>query len=366
MSLAHATSDKPGNPETYRGLQYSLGRGFFPKPDEPYEIAEGVYWVCMPMPGNPDHINLWLLEDGDGWTVVDTGMYIDSMRQCWEDLFDGFMGGKPVKRVIVTHLHPDHIGLAGWLTRRFNCRLWISREEYMMCKAMVTDTGKPAPDVAINFYKAAGMTEEGLEPYRQRFGQFGEMISPLPDSYRRLVKDETIEINDRYWQVIMGSGHSPEHVLLYCPSLKVVISGDQILPRETSNVSVMPSEPDGDPLDEWMASCADIRSQLPSNVLVLPAHEEPFKGVGVRLTQLIEFHKDKLSQLYNLLEEPKRVIDCFPAVFKRQITGPVMFPAVGETLAHLNSLIQRRMVMREENPDGVDTYVQLPDALKFE
>ncbi|WP_240946131.1 MBL fold metallo-hydrolase [Pseudomaricurvus alkylphenolicus] len=318
------------------------------------------------MPGNPDHINLWLLEDGDGWTVVDTGMNIPSMRDIWEQLFEGFMKGKPVKRVIVTHLHPDHIGLAGWMTRRFDCRLWISREEYMMCKAMVTDTGKPAPDVAINFYKAAGVGEEVLERYRQRFGHFGEMISPLPDSYRRLKNGETIEINDRYWQVIVGSGHSPEHVLLYCPALKILISGDQILPRETSNVSVMPPEPDSDPLDEWMASCANIREQMPGNVLVLPAHEEPFKGVGVRLTQLIEFHKDKLSQLFNLVDEPKQVVECFPAVFRREISGGATLPAVGETLAHLNSLIQRRMVMRQENPDGVDTYLQLPDACKFE
>ena len=258
--LNNANSDKPGNVETYRGLQYPFGRGFFPSPDKPFQIADGVYWICMPMPGNPDHINLWLLEDGDGWTVVDTGMDIPSMQEHWEDLFDGFMQGKPVKRVIVTHLHPDHIGLAGWLTRRFDCRLWVSRQEYMMCKAMVTDTGKPAPQVALDFYKSAGVDDEVLDIYRQRFGGFGKRISTLPDNYRRMIKDETIEINDRYWQVIMGSGHSPEHVLLYCPSLKIVIAGDQILPRETSNVSVMPSEPDGNPLDEWMTSCATIRN----------------------------------------------------------------------------------------------------------
>ena len=353
-------------PETYRGLQYTMGRGNFPEPTQPRKVADGVYWVCMPMPGNPNHINLWLLEDADGWAIVDTGMDIASMRDIWDELFSGFMEGKPVKRVIVTHLHPDHIGLAGWICRRFGCRLWVPREEYMMCKAMVTDTGKPAPDVAINFYRSAGVSDESLDVYRKKFGLFGELISPLPDSYRRLIDGETIEVNNRYWEVIMGSGHSPEHALLYCPSLKVLISGDQILPRETSNVSVMPPEPDGDPLGEWMASCASLRSRLPSNLLVLPSHEEPFKGVEVRLTQLIEFHKNKLAQLYDLLEQPRKVVECFPAVFRREVSAPVMLPAVGETVAHLNSLIKRRMVMRHEEPGGVDTYVQLPDALKFE
>ncbi|HNC68950.1 MAG TPA: MBL fold metallo-hydrolase, partial [Pseudomonadales bacterium] len=229
--------------EKLRGLVFPWGAKAAPA--EPLQVADGVWWLRFPMPGALDHINLWLLEDGDGWTIVDTCLDVPEARARWEGLFAGFMGGRPLRRVICTHLHPDHIGLAGWLTRRFDCDLWVSREEFLMCHTLADYTGQPAPDVAIRFYRAAGYDEQMLDTYRSRFGSFGSRLSALPDSFRRLVDGETIEIGDRYWQVIVGSGHSPEHVSLYCPGLKLLISGDQVLPRITPNVSVFPTEPKG-------------------------------------------------------------------------------------------------------------------------
>lgn len=349
-------------PETLNGLTYPLGKAFMPEAGQTYEIAPGVHWLHMPLPYALNRINLYLLEDGDGWTVVDTGLDLPESRQIWESLFTGLMGGKPIRRVIVTHLHPDHVGLAGWLTERFDCDLWMSREEFLMCRNLVADTGKRAPEIALEFYQAAGYDDEQLEHYRRRFGEFGEHIHELPGSFRRLRDGEILEINDQYWQVMIGSGHSPEHVCLYCPGLKLVITGDQVIPRISSNVSVFPTEPEGDPLDEWLRSCHRLRNQLPGNVLVLPAHQEPFTGLHVRLSQMIESHEKSLDRLLAFLDEPRTAIECFSPLFKRTLKGVHVQLAIGEALAHLNCLLRRRLISRSERDDGVCLYQRCVDS----
>lgn len=353
-------------PELYKGLNYPWGRGANPEPGIPEQIAEGVYWARFAMPMSLDHINIWLLADGDGWTVVDTCLNLANARSTWEQLFEGAMQGRPVKRVICTHLHPDHVGLAGWLTERFGCELWMSREEFLMCRAMTADTGREAPDVALRFYRAAGYDGEQLECYQKKFGNFGRAISPLPDSFRRLVDRETITIGGRYWQVIVGSGHSPEHVCMYCPALKLLISGDQVLPRITPNVSVFPTEPKGDPLKEWLRSSARIREMLPDDVLVLPAHEAPFYNLHVRLSQLIESHNEDLNSLFDYLTEPRRAVDCFPPLFSREIDAASLGLATGETMAHLNCLLGRRRISRRRDEQGVDWYQQVPETAVYD
>ncbi len=354
------------HPVHYRGLSYPFGREQGPIPGEPVPVAEGVYWARFAMPMSLDHINLWLLEDGDGWTVVDTCLSLDSARETWETLFTGFMGGRPIKRVICTHMHPDHVGLAGWLTERFHCSLWMSREEFLMCRALVSDTGRDAPDAALRFYRAAGYNEQQLGLYRDKFGNFGRAVYPLPDSFRRLMDRETITIGDRYWQIIVGGGHSPEHAALYCPALKLLISGDQVLPRITPNVSVFPTEPEGDPLNEWMFSNALIREFLPDDLLVLPAHETPFHGLHVRQSQVIEGHKRDLKKLFEFLDEPKRAVDCFPALFNRAIDEESLGMATGETLAHLNCLFEQRRITRHLDGQGVAWYQQIADTAEYD
>lgn len=342
--------------ETVNGLTYPLGKGQIPAAGQFHEIAPGVHWLHMPLPFALDRINLWLLQDGDGWTIVDTGLDTPESRSIWEQAFTGIMQGRPVKRVIVTHLHPDHVGLAGWLCERFRCELHMSRDEFLMCRNLVQDTDKPAPEVALRFYQAAGYDDEQLENYRQRFGQFGSHISPLPDSYHRLKDADVLEINGQYWQVVVGSGHSPEHVCLYCPGLKLFISGDQVIPRISPNVSVFPTEPQGDPLDEWLQSCQRIRNQIPGNVLVLPAHQEPFQGLHIRMSQMLSSHEKSLNRLLDFLEEPHTAVECFSPLFKRTLKGIHVQLAIGEALAHLNCLIQRRLITRTRNAEGIDVY----------
>lgn len=351
------------NMEFYRGLQYPFGRKASPPAGELKPIAEGVYWARFPMPMALDHINLWLLEDAAGWTVVDTGLALAETREIWAALFDGALGGRPLTRVICTHMHPDHVGLAGWLCERFGCDLWMSRAEYFMCRSLVADTGRAAPRAALDFYRRAGYSEDQLEHYRQRFGFFGQAVSPLPERYRRLVDLQTLNIGGRYWQLMEGSGHSPEHICLYCPALKLLISGDQVLPRITPNVSVFPTEPEGDPLKDWLRSSARLRERLPEGLLVLPSHEAPFVGLHTRLSQLLEGHKADLNALFEHLHQPRRAVDCFVALFQRDIDSASLGLATGETLAHLHCLLGRRRIRRRQDQDGVYWYVQEPDTV---
>ncbi|MBJ22260.1 MAG: MBL fold metallo-hydrolase [bacterium] len=344
-------SRSTGDPLEYPFLE-------IPSAGETVEVAADVFWLRMPMPGRLSHINVWLLRDHDGWTIVDTGINTEDLKKCWEGVFEKHLQNLPVKRVFSTHLHGDHTGLSGWITQRWNAELWMSRTDFLMCKVMAAYGPRDVPDEAIRFYRRAGFSTERLDEYRGVFGKFGSSISTLPQGYRRVIDGDYIDIGGREWRVVIGRGHSPEHVCLYCPELKVLISGDQILPKITPNVSVNPSEPRANPLKEWLASSAELRDFLPGDLLVLPAHEDLFHGVHERLTQIIAFHETGLEKLYDLCAEPKRAVDVFPALFKSEIDRFTFFAATGESIAHLHCALDRRMLVEEEDYEGVAWYRQ--------
>jgi len=329
-----------------------------PEPGEVMDIFPGLKWLRMPLPMVLGHINLWILEDGDGWTLVDTGMFVDRSRAIWEKLFRQAMNDKPVKRVIATHLHPDHIGCAGWLTDRFDINLWMTREEYLLCRILVADTGHPAPPEGIRFYAAAGFSADAMHRYKERFGEFGTVVSRLPQSYRRLQDNDCIQIGDREWQVVVGRGHSPEHACLFCQESNVLISGDQILPTISSNVSVYPTEPAGNPLADWLRSLTDLKARLPADVLVLPAHGKPFRNCHTRLSQLIDEHEIALDELLKLCATPKRAIDVFPVLFKSRISDGNLIMATGESVAHLNYLVNQGELNVTTDETGVHWYAK--------
>ncbi len=328
------------------------------KPDvgDLMEVARGIYWLRMPLPFSLAWINLWLIDEGDGWTLVDTGMPTEEGKAAWRTILDEKMDGRPLKRIIVTHMHPDHVGNAGWLHRKTGAELWISRLEYVTCRMLCADTGRDAPQAAIEFYTRAGWPDEALQAYRDRFGRFGMGVSTMPDSFHRLSHGDRFQMGGEDWQVITGNGHSPEHSCLFCPSLNVLISGDQLLPRISSNVSVHPTEPEADPLTDWIDSCARLKQAVPADVLVLPAHNEPFTGAHDRLQGLIDGHEKALTRLKKRLgEEPRRVVDTFPAIFGRKIGDDLIGLATGEALAHLNCLMGRGEIVRERG-EGPDIY----------
>jgi glyoxylase-like metal-dependent hydrolase (beta-lactamase superfamily II) len=336
------------------GLRYPLNTR--PEPGRSLQVAPGVHWVRMPLPMVLNHINLWALEDEDGWTLVDTGMQTAQIAAAWEEVLARPLAGKPVKRVMCTHMHPDHIGMAGWLTRRFDCPFWMTRLEYVTCRMLVADTGREAPSDAVRFYKASGWKAADLEHYKARFGGFGKMVYALPDSYHRVTDGDSLSIGGRRWQAVVGRGHSPEHLCLYCPELRVLISGDQVLPRITSNVSVFPTEPEANPLKDWLDSLASIRVTVSDDVLVLPAHNDPFYGLHARISQLIEGHEKSLERLRTVLAQPKTASDVFGSLFRRSVSGDMLQMDTGESLAHLNCLLQRGHATRRLDETGVAWY----------
>ncbi|MGZ5238560.1 MAG: MBL fold metallo-hydrolase [Caldimonas sp.] len=337
-----------------------------PEAGQAREIAPGVLWIRMAMPFALDHINLWAIRDGApgdataGWALVDSGLQTLDTATAWRKLLSGSgaLAGQRVTRVLVTHMHPDHIGMAGWMTRRFDCRLWMTRLEYLNCRVLAADTGREAPEDGVRFYRRAGWSEDDIENYRARFGGFGKMIHQLPDSYQRLKDGELLQIGAHQWQVVVGNGHSPEHACFYCPELKLFISGDQVLPKISSNVSVFPTEPEADPLGDWMASIARIKAAVPDDVLVLPAHNDPFRGLHARLDHLERGHDKSLTRLRAILGEPKRAVDVFGALFARSITSEpqLLGLATGESLAHLNYLVQRGEVVVSQGEGGAAWY----------
>jgi len=339
-------------------LAYPIGA--VPERGRTIEVAPGVHWIRMPLPYALDHINLWALDDGAGWAIVDTGARTEDATAVWRELFANSPDRRSLTRIFVTHMHPDHVGMAGWLSRKFGVRLWMTRLEYLTCRVMVSDTGREAPDDAIAFYRRAGWGESAIESYRARFGNFGTHIHALPDSFRRLSDGETIRIGAHDWRVIIGSGHSPEHACLHCPDLGLLVSGDQVLPRISSNVSVYPIEPDADPMAEWLASLDRLQRAVPDDVLVLPSHNECFRGLHARIDALRRGQEQALTRLRRSLQEgPKRAVDVFGALFARPIGEPdvpLLGMATGESLACLRYLERRGEVVCEADAGGVGWY----------
>lgn len=303
-----------------------------------------------------NHINVWLLREGKGWALIDTGLFTKTTREIWHKVLEEDLDGLPITRIIVTHLHPDHVGCAGWLAQKLGIELWMSRAEYLLCRILVADTGKQAPQTGLRFYHAAGFPAEAMDRYAENFGGFGRVVSPLPESYHRLEDGMHLKIGANEWQVIIGRGHSPEHACLVCPDLNIMIAGDQLLPTISSNISVWPTEPSANPLQEWFDSIQMLESRLDPGILVLPAHGRPFTGAHTRLAQLREEHENGLKKLRKLCREPRRAVDVFPALFKSRITDSNLIMATGEAVSHLHYLQIAGEISVTPDSSGVNWY----------
>ena len=310
---ASLTADDSFTATSSAGLTYPWGE-FAPGEGQIHSVADGISWARLPMPGSLGHINSWLLDDADdGIAVVDTGMLLESCSGAWKALFAGDLSGKAITRVIGTHLHPDHIGLAGWLCKRFGADLWMSRGEWLTARMLIADVRDTPPDAYAIMQRAAGWDEAAVADMTSKgWGRFARMIFDLPVSYRRLHDGDLLDMGRHQWRVVVGSGHSPEHACLLNEKTGVLVSGDQVLPRISSNVSVHISEPEADPLGEWLDSI-DRLLTLPANLLVCPAHGEPFYGLHTRLVALRDEHLKRLDAVHAKIKEtPLRAVDCFP------------------------------------------------------
>jgi glyoxylase-like metal-dependent hydrolase (beta-lactamase superfamily II) len=350
VSLADHGASPPKEGEERRGLFYPMGR-WTPVPGALHEVAPGVFWLRMPLPFSLDHINLWVLDDGDSWTLVDTGLNAADCKDVWRGLLAGSLAGRPIGRVIVTHYHPDHLGLAGWLCYKTGAPLWITRTEYLLARVLTLDTADAPPDAVVDFYRRAGWPDEAVERLKTTsWGRFSRAVSRLPSGFRRMADGDVLHIGGRDWRVVVGRGHAPEHACLVSND-GLMISGDQVLPRITSNVSVYPTEPEADPLGDWLDSIEALR-RLDADLFVLPAHNEPFRGLHVRLDQLADDHARKLSGLQAFLSEPRTAFECFKVMFGRAIGPNDIMMATGETIAHLHYLERRGRARRDASRDA--------------
>ena len=344
-----------GEPFSYKGLHYPLGRGG-PEQGALIPLAPGVGWMRLPVPGSLRHINVWALDDrdaaGEGVALVDTGMNLPVAREAWDALFEGPLAGKRVTRVIVTHFHPDHIGLAGWLCERFGVALWMTRTEWLLARMLIADVRPVPPRDAFVEWRLAGWDEARIaKAAAQGWGRFAIVASMPPASFVRIADGDRIAIGERTWRIVVGSGHTPEHACLVDEAGGLMIAGDQVLPRITTNVSLTMNEPAGDPLGDWLASIDRVLT-LPAGLLVLPAHGEPFTGLHTRLAALRDGHRGQLDALQAHLAEPRRAIDCFSILFARAIDDSVYPLATGEAMAHLRRL-EREGRAKADIRDGV-------------
>lgn len=323
-----------------------------PAAGQAVQVAEGILWLRLPLPMALDHVNVYALDDGDGWTIVDTGMDTRRSRAEWQAALDGPLAGKPVRRVIVTHYHPDHIGLAGWFQSQ-GAELLTSRLSWFYGRMMVLDRHDTHPPEALDFHRRAGVVGDALvAKAAERPFNFADVVAPLPLGFTRLSEGDTLIAGGRRWRIRFGQGHAPDHITMWSEDDALILGGDQLLPGISANLGVYPTEPAADPVTEWMDSARAFQPLAREDHLVLPGHKLPFTGLPLRLVQMIENHEGALERLAEHLATARTAVDCFLPLFKREV-GPAEFGfALVESVAHLNCLLRLGRVSRSLSPDG--------------
>lgn len=327
----------------------------FPTPPEPgqaVEVADGVLWLRLPLPMALDHVNIFALSDADGWTLIDTGMNSRKSRALWEMALAGPLAGKPVARVLLTHHHPDHVGLVGWF-QGMGAELITSRTAWLYARMLTLDVQDRPSDEALTFYTRAGTPAALLEKRQsERPFNFADVVAPMPLGFTRVVEGDSLTLAGRRWQVRLGQGHAPDHVTLWSADCPLILGGDQLLPGISANIGVYPTEPEADPLGDWLEATESFKPHARADHLVLPGHKLPFTGLPFRLGQMIDNHIGALDRLREHLRQPRRAAECFAPLFKREIGEAEFGLALVEAVAHLNWLLRRGQVSRSLGADG--------------
>ncbi|MCB2053569.1 MAG: MBL fold metallo-hydrolase [Geminicoccaceae bacterium] len=329
-----------------------------PENGVPVEVAPGLLWVRLPLPFALDHVNVWLVDEGDGWTVIDAGYADGESRAIWETLLGGILSGRPVTRVVATHYHPDHIGLAGWLCTRTGAALWTSRTEWLTARMLTLDTTASFAEIGAAHDRSAGMSEEWVLQRETRGNLYRRGVTLASPSYTRVAADDVLTLAGGDWRVIVGEGHAPEMLTLHCPERNLLIAADQILPRISPIIGVWPMNPDADPLADYLTSLERYR-YIDDGCCVLPSHDGPFVGLQPRIDQLIAHHRQRLDMCRELCRRPRTVAEVMQHLFRRDVDLHQVGFAQGETLSHLNHLICRGELERTVGPDGVWHFVRI-------
>lgn len=323
-----------------------------PTEGEVTEVAPGVLWLRLPLPMTLDHVNCYALDDGDGWTLVDCGLATNRGKAIFESLLSGPLAGKPLRRLIVTHYHPDHIGLAGWFVGK-GVELLTTRTSWLYARMLTLDRTETHPPEALTFARRAGLSEAQLaQRATERPFNFADVVAPLPPGFTRLAEGATLTAGGRLWRIAFGQGHAPDHAVLFSQSDNLVLAGDQVLPGISPLIAVYPSEPEEDPLTAFLTATQALTPLAREDHLVLPGHKLPFTGLPRRLHEMTQHHEQALTRLLDHLRTPRLATDCFAMLFKRPITEATFGMAVSESVAHLNCLLTRGQVTRHLTPEG--------------
>lgn len=320
-----------------------------PEPGDTLLVAPGVQWVRMPLPFALDHINLWLLDDDEDVVVVDTGFAEDVTKRCWDTILDA--DGRRMSGIVVTHFHPDHLGLATWLAQRDGAPIYMTQGEFLSAAAYWHQLPGYAVGDMVALFRAHGLTEDRLEALEKRGNTYLRGVPELPVAIRRMFEGDTVSVDGDAWRVIVGYGHAPEHASLYCEEKGVLIGGDMLLPRISTNVSVAASMPEDDALAWFLDSLQRIK-KLPDDTLVLPSHGRPFHGVHTRVAQLEAHHRERCDVLLDALDQPRTAGELLATLFPRELDNHQLMFAMGEAIAHLNYLSNQRGARRLEAEDG--------------
>jgi glyoxylase-like metal-dependent hydrolase (beta-lactamase superfamily II) len=327
-----------------------------PEYGEPVALDEGLWWLRLQLPFALNHVNLVLAEDDDGWTLVDTGLGDLPTRAVWDAVLSGLLGGRPVRRVLVTHFHPDHAGQAGWLCARSGAELSMSRSEWLTCRALALDDSDGYVAASEQAYRRAGLGEALVERQRQRRNPYRRSVTEPPATFTRISAGETLNMAGSTWRVLIGEGHAPEQITLYSAERKLLLAADQVLPRISPVIGVWAAEPDADPLGDFLRTLGQYR-ELPDDCQVMPAHGLPFVGLHERLGQLARHHEERLERALAACAEPADAARVLGALFPRPLDAYQTGFALAETLAHLNRLLREGLLQRWTNKDGVLLYL---------
>jgi glyoxylase-like metal-dependent hydrolase (beta-lactamase superfamily II) len=318
-----------------------------PAPGTTVEVAPGIRWLSTPLPFRLRAINLYLLDGDTGWTIVDSGYARDDVRSQWESVWAGLPGNKPVSALYLTHYHPDHAGNTGWICDRWNLLPHMTQAEWLTANLALAQRQVADRSLRVAFYVRHGLAGDALAQFQAYPVRYSDGVQ-MPPAFRRLVNDQIVSLGRYRWQVVVGRGHSPEHASFYCDEAGVFLAGDQVLPGITPNISVWPDEPDADPLGLYLSSLDHLEATLPDDILVLPSHRLPFRGLHGRIRQIRLHHHQRLDLiLSHLSSAPTTAASLLPVLFRTDLDPYQIGFAMGEALAHLNYLLAQGQLRSE-------------------
>ena len=328
-----------------------------PLPLDPVEVAEGILWFRLPMPIALDHINIYLLDDGDSWVLIDTGLSDTKSIEIWTNILKKYLSKRPIRKIIGTHFHPDHVGLAGWLVERTNAEFWMTQIEWLSARQAYLAVDTKATNSMNTFYKRMNLEPDLIKIYDDIGNDYRSMVTPIPPEYERIDNSTLFKIGDRVWKPVFGSGHSPDHVSFYCEKDRIMLGGDMLLPRITPIIAVWWQEPNADPLKGYL-EFLEALDFVESDALILPAHNRPYKELHTRVTDLICHHNERLEITYDACKNETNANVIMQGLFKRKLDPFQTRFAIGETVAHINNLVKKKNLNRRLDDTGVYFYSQ--------